>query len=99
MGVAMAGMRLNAGDWGEPSRQQTVFAPFGLESYTRGELDMEILPRPLVPMTEREELELQRLRVGVDNDRLGVQQMAGQMNGAPSGVAQRLRAAAQGGGQ
>lgn len=53
MGVAIAGWRANGNGWGRTlTRQQEVFRPFGLESWERGELDMEILPRPLFPQTE-----------------------------------------------
>ena len=48
MGIAIAGWRLNNGDWGRtPTRQQQAFAPFDLESYAVGELDFEIMPRPI----------------------------------------------------
>jgi hypothetical protein len=50
MGLAVAGWRLNTGAWGNDlSPQQETFAPFDLESYRRGDLDFEIMPRPLVP--------------------------------------------------
>jgi hypothetical protein len=50
MGLAVAGWRLNTGAWGNDlSSQQETFAPFDLESYRRGDLDFEIMPRPLVP--------------------------------------------------
>ena len=54
MSVAIAGMRANAGDWGMLNRQQQKFLPFDLESYARGDLDMAIMPRPLVVPTKQE---------------------------------------------
>lgn len=58
MAVAMSGYRLNAGDWEGVTERDRVFAPFGLESYTSGDLDMVILGRPVVPATEAERLEM-----------------------------------------
>ena len=50
MGVAIAGWRASTGAWGNAlSRQQQAFAEFNLESYQKGDLDFEIMPRPLVP--------------------------------------------------
>lgn len=49
--VAIGGMRANDGTWGLPSRQtrqQQVFRPFSLDSYTRGELDISIRSVPLL---------------------------------------------------
>lgn len=54
MALAMAGYRLNRGDWENPTARDRVFEPFDLDSYTRGELDMVILGRPVVPMTQEE---------------------------------------------
>jgi hypothetical protein len=54
MSVAIAGMRANAGDWGMLSRQQQKFLPFNLDSYALGDLDMAIMPRPLVVPTKQE---------------------------------------------
>ena len=50
MAVAIAGWRVNTGAWGRNlTRQQEAFRPFSLESYAAGDLDFEIMPRPLVP--------------------------------------------------
>lgn len=58
MAVAIAGWRANTGAWGRNlTRQQQAFVPFGLESYQRGELDMEILPRPLFPAVKEDTAE------------------------------------------
>jgi hypothetical protein len=50
MGVAMAGerLKLRMGGWANPTVQQLKFAKFDLQSYGRGNLDMEITPRSLL---------------------------------------------------
>lgn len=48
MATAIAGWRANTGAWGTLNRQQQAFLPFDLESYASGDLDFEIMPRPLV---------------------------------------------------
>lgn len=54
MATAIAGFRLREGreGWAQKTDQRMKFAPFSLESYSSGELDMAIMPRPLIPMTE-----------------------------------------------
>lgn len=90
MAVAIGGWRAGMGDWGRMlNQQQSAFLPFDLDSYTAGDLNLEILPRPLIPATRREALELERLEQGIENDRQGAT-MA-------QGVADRLRLATQGG--
>ena len=54
MAVAMAGFRATTGAWGPLNRQQQKFAPFNLDSYERGDLDMAIMPRPLLVPTKQE---------------------------------------------
>jgi hypothetical protein len=54
MSVAIGGMRANSGAWGTLNRQQQKFKPFGLDSYARGDLDMAIMPRPLLMPTKKE---------------------------------------------
>lgn len=61
MGAAVGGMRAHAGDWGgDLTRQQAKFLaavggrPLGLDSYARGDLDVAIVPRPLIPETAAE---------------------------------------------
>lgn len=50
MSIAIAGWRANTGAWGRNlTRQQQAFASYNLESYQKGDLDFEILPRPIVP--------------------------------------------------
>jgi hypothetical protein len=67
MCVAIGGYRANSGDWERPlTLQQEKFMPFGLKSYERGELDHDVLPRPLIPPTEKELLEMQLLRNSVE---------------------------------
>lgn len=72
MAVAIAGWRVNRGDWGQPrqlNRQQQKFRDFDLDSYTRGDLDFEIAPRPLVPMTALERLAAERAQIELEYDR------------------------------
>jgi hypothetical protein len=55
MAVAIGGYRLGAGDWGtRVTPAQMKFADFDLRSYEQGQLDLEIQPRPLVPITAQE---------------------------------------------
>lgn len=66
MAIAMAGFRVNRGDWNRDrdgaatrlSRRQQAFARFDLESYGRGELDFMIEKRDLIEPTEAERLEV-----------------------------------------
>lgn len=91
MAVAIAGWRVQNGDWGDINRQQAAFAPFNLESYFAGDLDMDILPRPLIAPTRRETLELERMEQALELDRQG----ATFAQTAPQSVADRLRMATQ----
>jgi hypothetical protein len=54
MAVAMAGFRAQSGAWGALNRQQAKFTPFNLDSFARGDLDMAIIPRPLLVPTKLE---------------------------------------------
>jgi hypothetical protein len=66
MACAIGGMRANSGAWGALNRQQQKFLPFNLDSYTRGDLDLEILPRRLLIPTKYEKaLEKQAMWTGV----------------------------------
>jgi hypothetical protein len=64
MQVAMCGFRYHdpsSEGWranGGLSDRDRVFAPFDLTSYPKGDLDMSILDRPVVPRTDEERLEL-----------------------------------------
>lgn len=70
MAVAVGGFRANSGAWGRQlSSQQRSFLPFRLDSYRRGELDLDILPRPIIPETPRERIERERMEWALDNDR------------------------------
>lgn len=64
MAVSMCGARAN-GEWWKRdangrrkalTRRQMVFLPFDLLSYSRGEMDFSILPRPLVVPSEEERI-------------------------------------------
>jgi hypothetical protein len=60
MAVAIGGFRFAEGKdgWKDKTEQRKKFAPFGLDSYSRGELNFSIMPRPLIPMTEADSIEL-----------------------------------------
>lgn len=93
MCVAIAGWRVRSGAWGlasQLSSQQQVFAPFDLDSYARGDLDMSIQSRGLVMPSPEEELRLEQMRNGIEADRV----MRAGSDGRPAGVADRLRQAA-----
>jgi len=60
MAVAIAGFRANSGAWGSLNRQQQKFTPFDLNSYDKGDLDMAIMPRPLLVPTRQE--------IGMENE-------------------------------
>ena len=55
MGLAVAGMRSNGGGWRQLTQQQSVFKPFGLLSYERGELEFSLKQSQLVHETEDEQ--------------------------------------------
>ncbi len=57
--VAMGGMRFKEGKagWADRNSQQRKFAPFGLDSYARGDLEHSIDPRPLMPQTRQQAAE------------------------------------------
>src|SRR6202035_4734434 len=54
MATAIGGYRANSGDWGDLTTQQQKFVPFNLNSYQQGDLDMVIMPRPLLSPTRSE---------------------------------------------
>jgi hypothetical protein len=55
MAVAIGGYRANSGGWGQQlSPQQQKFMSFNLDSYQKGDLNMVILPRPLLTPTKTE---------------------------------------------
>lgn len=56
MGTAIGGWRANSGAWGSNlTPQQEKFLPFDFLSYTKGQLDHKITPRPLTSPTSTEE--------------------------------------------
>jgi len=71
MGTAIGGWRLSTGAWGPRSQttiQQRVFDGFGLDSFARDELAMELQMRPLVTPTPMERL----MQWQVEKDVLGL---------------------------
>jgi hypothetical protein len=92
MAVAIGGWRASSGAWGHTlSRQQQKFAPFDLTSYARGDLDLVIMPRPIIPETTLERIAIDRAQLALASD-----QQAGQ-SGTADAIAARLNAAAGGG--
>jgi len=71
--LTIGGMRANerAAGWKDLSDQQKKFLPFNLESYARGELDFEIMARPLLPksnlqISEEKEARYSAIKAGID---------------------------------
>jgi hypothetical protein len=63
--VAIGGEHANDGTWGPRAAltfEQEAFLPFTLDSYRAGDLAFSIAPRPLVPVTAAEEIELEQKR-------------------------------------
>ena len=60
MAAAIGGFRYreNREGWRNRTEAQAKFAPFDLDSYARGDLNMAIMPRPLIPMTEDDTITL-----------------------------------------
>lgn len=60
MTAAIGGFRFkeNREGWRARTEAQAKFSPFDLDSYARGELNMAIMPRPLIPMTEDDTITL-----------------------------------------
>lgn len=58
MGIAVAGMRYNDGDWQQRTAQQRAFALFDLDSYQAGQLEFNIKRSVLVQNTASEDEEL-----------------------------------------
>lgn len=83
MGLAIGGFRARGGWAGPLNDQQRKFLPFTLGSYREGALDISIMPRPLFAITERERIEIERLRVQLDNER--------NAQGGMAGIEQRIR--------
>jgi hypothetical protein len=64
MGVAMAGFRSTeaADGWSAKTDDQQKFTSFDLDSYKAGNLNFDIMPRELVPMTSMEKYQLLLLK-------------------------------------
>jgi hypothetical protein len=89
MGIAIGGWRLSTGAWGpSPTRQQQAFAGYDLTSYERGDLDMQIQPRPLFVPSQAEQMAMEREQMAMTADRAYAQ-------GQPAGIAARIQQAAQ----
>lgn len=60
MALAIGGFRHaeNRAGWRLRNDQQAKFAGFNLDSFRRGDLDFAINPRPLIPLTELDSIEL-----------------------------------------
>jgi len=84
MALAMGGYRANRGDWGPLTAHQKVFTPFGLDSYSAGDLDMAISPRPLVAVTALEAVQLDQARTALEQQK---QDLAASKAAPPAPVA------------
>lgn len=64
MGIAIAGDRLAEGadGWANPTQAQQVFAGFNIDSYAKGDLSFDIMPRSLVPMSILERFNLLQIK-------------------------------------
>jgi hypothetical protein len=90
MAVAIAGWRARSGAWGDLDSQQAKFAPFDLDSYQRGDLDIEIQARPLILPTRAELIALERAEIGLNADARYTEPES-----QPARIAERLRQAAE----
>lgn len=54
MQIAVAGYRVNNGDWSSRTAQQSLFKPFNLDSYAKGVLDFQLKHSVLIKPTEDE---------------------------------------------
>jgi hypothetical protein len=54
MQLAVGGMRFNGGGWAKKDNQQKLFSDFGLDSYSRGELDFQLKRSVLIQPMESE---------------------------------------------
>jgi hypothetical protein len=68
MGLAIAGQNIKDGVWiGPTNSQQAKFTSFDLDSYLKGDLDFQISPRPLIPMTQLERIALEQAQKNLEN--------------------------------
>lgn len=84
MAVAIGGFRANRGDWGAVlSRQQEAFKPFNLASYAAGDLNLNILPRPLITPTPDEQIRAEESRLNLETQRQAAsgERLTGAVNG------------------
>lgn len=90
MAIAICGYRASDGSWNGRhegrndalTARQMAFLGFGLDSYKRGDLDMSIAQRPIVPMTESEEIAIiqakERLLTGWAMEQAGIESTTAQ---------------------
>jgi hypothetical protein len=64
MAIAICGDRLKEGadGWSDPSDAQKKFEGFDLESFKKGDLDFDIMPRDLVPATVKDRYEVLQMK-------------------------------------
>jgi hypothetical protein len=67
MGVSIGGMRYQEGlgGWAEPTEAQEKFSGYDLESFEKGELNHDIMPRDLVPPTAKDKLDVLAMKKNV----------------------------------
>ena len=71
MTTTRAPRRASSSAWGALTQQQAQFLPFDPDSYEAGALNLSIQARPLVPLTEQDELSLERQRTQLNNEQTG----------------------------
>ena len=102
MAVAIGGYRANNGDWGSDlTEDRSVFLPFNLNSYEKGDLDFEIAARPLVPLGHWETVQVERSEIALERERIILKQtranpagnpgLPSGENAAPQAIANRLQ--------
>lgn len=94
MAIAIGGWRANSGAWGSNlDRQRQALIPFSLDSYAAGDLDFEIMPRPLFPPSPMEQIQEERARLALDRDQT-VRATPGLIDReTPDAIARRLQEA------
>jgi hypothetical protein len=105
MAIAIAGMRNKekADGWSEQNYQRKKFDGYDLESYKKGDLDFDILPRPIIAPTQMEAMQLKileaqadRLEQEMQNPQTVQQNANPQAVNLPNGVYGRLARMGQG---
>lgn len=88
MGVTIAAMRYHEGEdgWADKSDAQEKFAPFNLDSFKNGDLDFDILPRSIVPISAKDILEEATLKKNILGDFIPVEVLAEELGYPPEKI-------------